>query len=71
MNAREKARFIRELSKALTAEMLAAIPKMPEEWDGHELRQYMADKSAGVVFSGTMPRKRLREYRNTRLVENF
>ena len=45
--------------------------KIPPEWDGIELRQYIADQFANCVISGTMDRKRRREYNNTVITENL
>ena len=64
----DKKRFIRQLAKSVTKEIIANIPKMPAEWDGAELRQYVADKYTdaatgwGPMFGN---RKRMRDYRNT------
>ncbi len=45
--------------------------KVPKSWDGHELRQLLADRfaaSAGTMRPGSKKRK---EYENTKLVNNL
>ena len=43
MTAEDKRRFIGELIDAVTITILARVDQMPEEWDGIELRRYIAD----------------------------
>ena len=43
MNKRQKSKFVRDLTKAVTKQILDRVPDMPEEWDAIELRQYVAD----------------------------
>lgn len=68
----QKRRFVRELTKAVTAAIIAKVPQMPAEWDGAELRQYMADQYAAANY-GPMKddRRRMREYRNTIATTNL
>lgn len=46
MNKREKKRFVRELTKAVADDIISKIEagKVPDEWDGIELRELLADK---------------------------
>jgi hypothetical protein len=66
MTKADKRRFIRSLVDSIRREALAKVDLMPEDWDGHELRQYLADKFA---FETTRMlrenRRRWRNYRNT------
>ena len=49
--------------------VLANVDKMPEEWDGIELREYVADK---FTESKAAPsERRFRDYRNEVLVRNL
>jgi hypothetical protein len=72
MTAAEKKRFIRDLIATVQKDVLAKVPAMPEEWDGHELRQYVADKFDGatshLIFRGG---RRKRDYENEVLVRNL
>ena len=43
MTPREKRRFIRSFLNAVRDGLLREVPKMPESWDGHDLRQLAAD----------------------------
>jgi hypothetical protein len=46
---------------------------MPEEWDGHELRCYLADKFRDSAYFGAMGKgsMRRREYENHMMTSNF
>jgi len=54
MTKDEQRQFVSTLSKAIVAEILQDISdgKVPDTWDGIELRQLMADRFARAVFSG-------------------
>jgi hypothetical protein len=78
MTKAEKETFIRELIGNVQRDILAKVEAMPEEWDGHELRRFIADKfdeSAMTVgrkgFYGKPYAKRTRDYRNEVLVRNL
>jgi hypothetical protein len=62
MKASEKRRIIREFTASLRKTALAAVPHMPKEWDGHELREYIADKANWS--RGNLAGKRKRDYAN-------
>jgi hypothetical protein len=64
MTPSEKRRFIRDLCDGLRDTILASVPFMPKEWDGHELREYIAEKAA-ANRSQAMKGKRAKEFRNT------
>lgn len=44
MNQRQKKKFIRSLCESIHAELQSKVALMPEEWDGLELRELIADK---------------------------
>lgn len=77
MIKREQRRFVKELTKAVTDEILAIIKRggIPDTWDGHELRCLMADRyeaSASMTLIRRNPKEsRAREYKNHRLVHNL
>ena len=78
MNATEKKKFIRELIGNLRERILENVPRMPEEWDGIELRQYVADRfmNSTILTPAELRvrphlRKRARDYRNEVLVRNL
>jgi hypothetical protein len=63
MKISEQKRFVRELTKTVITDVLNNVHDMPSDWDGIELRQYLADRFAREVFP--MKGARLRNYRNT------
>lgn len=73
MTFREQAQFISELTENVKQQMLRthASGKIPENWDGIELRQYIADKFSQCIIKSTMSRTRKREYNNTVTVNNL
>jgi len=71
MTKTEQRRFIRELVASVRGDILESVAKMPAEWDGVELRQYIADKFADCVIKSMMHRRRRRDYDNTIIVTNL
>lgn len=73
MTHSEQITFVEELSKNVTDEILMLIGKgkTPDNWDGIELRQLLADRFSAAVLKGTLKGKRKREYTNTCLIENL
>lgn len=64
MTAANRKRFIRELCNNVRDEIVSKSAQMPDDWDGIELRAYIA-----ACFSeckmGNLTGKRLKDYRNT------
>ena len=76
MTKKDKRRFIRELIGSVKKTVLANVDKMPEEWDGIELREYVADKftESRSTISGlgrSYMKRRAKDYRNEVLVRNL
>lgn len=76
MTKREKTKFIRDLIAAVQKDIVKKVGEMPEEWDGHELRRYVADKfeesSMTIKRKGDPEmRRRRRRYENEVLVRNL
>jgi hypothetical protein len=79
MTKAEKLQFIADLTADVTALIISKIDKMPEEWDGGELRRYIADSFDAQVFEpfdtgsvwGFQRSKRLAAYRNECLTRNL
>lgn len=44
MTKEEKVQFIKKLTDSIRDELVARVDEMPEEWDGHELRELLAAK---------------------------
>jgi len=64
-------RIIEELCDTIRQRMLDNAHKLPEAWDGLELRQWFADIAADDINYKKMDRHRMRDYRNERLVRNL
>lgn len=64
MNFDERRQFLRNFCDNMRDSAVMMAGKMPEEWDGHELRKYLADKFAWEVS------ERMRGGRSTR-VKNY
>lgn len=71
MTKTEQLNFIYALIDNVRADILARSSSFPEDWDGVELRQYIADKFTEVCFGSLMTKQRKREYNNTVLVNNL
>jgi hypothetical protein len=70
MTKDDQARIIAEMCEGAKKHMLEHLPQVPEEWDGHELRQWFAE-IATQRYAYKMDRKRKREFDNTVLVRNL
>jgi hypothetical protein len=57
----DQKRIVRELLAGLRESLLADLHKVPETWDGIELRQWVADR-ARAQTSKTLKGKRHTEY---------
>lgn len=71
MTLAEKADFVAELIDSVHAKILDRMERLPADWDGHELRQLLADCFAREVVSSIMRGRRLKDYRNAVLVNNL
>lgn len=76
MTRREKKKFIRSLCESVHAALQAKVDQMPEEWDGMELRELIAEKFDRERYMSDPYRKRdyrrrLRDYNNERIVRNL
>lgn len=75
MNASEKIDFIQGLTASIASELIDKVNagSIPEGWDGHELRQLLADKFAFETtrIFGNKRSGRVRNYHNTVIVNNL
>lgn len=71
MDRNDKRRFIEDLTANIKEEIINRIPRMPEEWDGIELRRYIAEKFNELGNFGEMSRSRAKNYKNEVLVRNL
>ena len=71
MNRKQKREFIRQLTKSVMYGVLQNVDRMPETWDGHELRRYLADAFETNCTLGRTKhayRARFKAYRNDVLI---
>lgn len=71
MNQQEKTKFVLDITENLRNTLLEQVPKMPEEWDGIEIRQLLADLATSKFNYQPMNRSRKRAYKNTIMVNNL
>ena len=73
MNKREKTKFVRDLMGSIQKTIIKNIDRMPDEWDGSELRQYIADKTADLAGSLLMRQKgsAFKDYKNEVITRNL
>ncbi len=70
MKRKDQKRIVKELLGSLAELVLAKLPRIPEDWDGHELRQWIADVFTANFVHALAPGRK-REYKNTVLVYNL
>ena len=63
MEQEEQARIVDEMLAGLRAYMVERLPRIPRDWNGFELRAWLAD-SARSQFQHHMAYARVRRYRN-------
>lgn len=68
MDKQEKEMFIINMADSIKLALLQKVSKIPEEWDGFELRQLFADYINEQVNYAKMDRKRKKAYNNARTV---
>lgn len=77
MTRRDQHEFVRDLLHSIGDEIIGGIEegKLPEEWDGHELRALIAEKarqSAAMSQIIREPRsRRARAYNNEVIIKNL
>jgi hypothetical protein len=71
MNTNEKKEFISNLVAAVRDDLLNKVDAMPDEWNGIELRQLIADKFKEQTRADLMKGKRGRDFRNEVIVKNI
>jgi len=72
MDKPTKIELVRNLTRSVGEILINDIvaDKIPEDWDGIELRRLLAERFQRQVI-GTMSRSRKREFENTVLVNNL
>jgi DNA-binding TFAR19-related protein (PDSD5 family) len=72
MDSVNQIRIVDEMAETVRDSLvtLIAAGRVPESWDGHELRRWFIDKAAETIASN-MPTARVRQYKNARLARNL
>lgn len=63
--------MIETLTERTKEVLIEKVDKMPEEWDGYEIRRLFADYVKEEIAYIKMPEERKKEYINTRLIKNI
>ena len=71
MNQQEKTQFILDITTNLQNALLERVDKIPEQWDGIEIRQLLVDVAKRQFNYRPMSPARKRSYNNTVLVKNL
>ena len=71
MNYRERKEFVNSLIRNVRRDLVEKLEHVPETWDGHELRKWIAERFQHADMSRLMTGKRLKDYRNEVLVRNL
>lgn len=71
MNTEEKTAFIETITANIRTDLLKVVDRIPEEWDGFELRQLLADTIKYHYNYSKMNVARFRKYNNFVLVNNL
>lgn len=72
MTKAQKKTFIRDLTASVRDAALEAVKAMPEEWDGIELRWYLAYMfQCSTLGTDRSQKRRKRDYDNEVMVRNL
>jgi hypothetical protein len=72
MTTQEKTAFVNELIENIRHDVLTRVPLTPDTWDGHELRELIADRfDMARSLKRCHGRPRVRAYRNAVVVGNL
>jgi hypothetical protein len=73
MNKKEKVDFVSSMCSSIREEIQQHIiqDRIPDEWDGHELRQLLAEKFQWETVMTDKRSRRYREYKNDVITKNL
>ena len=71
MTEEEKRSFVKALFQSAMDSVLEKVSKMPEEWDGVEIRQYCSDYVQEHFNWAKMSKKRKTDYNNEVIVRDL
>ena len=73
MKKEEQKEFIEVLINNVKLDILSKLDEFPDDWDGVELRWFIAERFAGVVWGGWEDKRksRYKRYDNYRRTKNI
>jgi hypothetical protein len=71
LTKQEKEQFIKDFIGRVQESMLERLDDLPEEWDGHELRTWIAEAFNWQRSRAMEDKSRLKKYKNDVLVNNL
>ena len=71
MTRQEQRKFVKEVIDSVSKDIVEKLPKVPEEWDGRELRQFVADNFALATWALKEDKTRYRDYKNEVVVRDL
>lgn len=70
MKKDEQKQFIHDLISAVEGEMMDSLPRIPEHWEGIELRNWIADRFSRQVWRNWSKAEQ-KDYENDKLTLNL
>jgi hypothetical protein len=71
MTRKEQYELTAELIDRVRKDIINRLDKVPEKWDGIELRLFVADHFIAATAGISKKHKRYQDYKNTVLVDNL
>jgi hypothetical protein len=72
MNRSDKKQLILSVCDSLREDLVKKIEYLPDEWDGHEIRKWIADYyTTNYVIGSSLIGRRLKDYKNDIIVKNL
>lgn len=71
MTKQEKINFVNDILEMTKNDIIQEVEKMPDSWEGTELRQYILDYTKNNIAWTKMEGLRLKEYLNDIIVYNL
>ncbi len=71
MTKAKKRQLIREVTKSLKEGLLAEVDRIPDNWDGREIRHLVADYAKVNIARGLLTGERKKDYENECIIKNL
>lgn len=72
MERNDQLRIATDLCNSLKEEIIKRVPHIPENWDGHEIREWIGDffKQHYAYSNSVLQKKRKADYKNELIINN-